>query len=521
MKILNVLHTIIFAIYPFLFLFVHNLGEISLNNSLLPLISLITFSTLLYLCALFFVKDIQKTSFLISIFLLITFSWGHLYDAVDTLLIREIRPRYTITSFMISYFILAVLVIRTKHSFKNITLVLNVISFSLILILFLNISKFITLNIKGIEIPDHKQIQSSRKLNESTVKRDIYYFVFDRYGRADILKDIYNYDNSKFIDSLIKRGFYVAEQSSSNYLNTLHSLSSSLNLTYLTFLNEKFGSENKSPKPLYHLIQNHIIGQYFRSIGYKYYHFGSSWRPIAYNKNANFNYENESASSQSYQVLEIIFNKSLLSLVFDKIKLSDVIRKFLNKDIRLWKRERTIDMFEKLEKVINIDDAKFVFFHILLPHDPYVFDSNGNFIQYEEAKLLSEEILYIKQLKFTNLKIINLIDTILANSELSPIIIIQSDEGPYPRGYNNKNPNPSNYSLSNLRQKFGIINAYYLPEVDTSVLYNSITPVNSFRLILNLYFEIDIHLLPDENYTSNYVYYYKYKNVTKYIREYE
>ena len=45
-----------------------------------------------------------------------------------------------------------------------------------------------------------------------------------------------------------------------------------------------------------------------------------------------------------------------------------------------------------------------------------------------------------------------------------------------------------------------IFNAYHLPGFDTSQLYQSVTPVNSFRLILNHYFDTKFPLLPDKNY---------------------
>ncbi len=60
-----------------------------------------------------------------------------------------------------------------------------------------------------------------------------------------------------------------------------------------------------------------------------------------------------------------------------------------------------------------------------------------------------------------------------------------------------------------------ILNAYYLPGVDKDILYPSITPVNSFRLIFNLYFDTNFELLPDENYAfvdGRHI--YKFFNVT-------
>ena len=48
---------------------------------------------------------------------------------------------------------------------------------------------------------------------------------------------------------------------------------------------------------------------------------------------------------------------------------------------------------------------------------------------------------------------------------------------------------------------FPILNAYLLPGVDAKqVLYPSISPVNSFRQLLNTYFGTQLDLVPDESY---------------------
>jgi hypothetical protein len=52
--------------------------------------------------------------------------------------------------------------------------------------------------------------------------------------------------------------------------------------------------------------------------------------------------------------------------------------------------------------------------------------------------------------------------------------------------------------LDQLLAKFRILNAYFLPGVSHRHLYPSITPVNSFRLVFNLYFHAGLPLLPDD-----------------------
>ena len=54
------------------------------------------------------------------------------------------------------------------------------------------------------------------------------------------------------------------------------------------------------------------------------------------------------------------------------------------------------------------------------------------------------------------------------------------------------------------RETLPILNAYFLPNGGEKYLYPDITPVNSFRLILDLYFGTDLGLLEDRSYLTNY-----------------
>ena len=49
-------------------------------------------------------------------------------------------------------------------------------------------------------------------------------------------------------------------------------------------------------------------------------------------------------------------------------------------------------------------------------------------------------------------------------------------------------------------KKLGIINAYYMPNGKKDSLYSSISPVNTFRIIFNSYFNAKYDILNDESY---------------------
>ena len=80
------------------------------------------------------------------------------------------------------------------------------------------------------------------------------------------------------------------------------------------------------------------------------------------------------------------------------------------------------------------------------------------------------------------------------NSEIDPIIIIQSDHGSeFPDSATRENK---------IREKMANFNSYRLPNGGQEILYDEITSVNSFRVIFNYYFNGDYDLLDDKSYWS-------------------
>jgi hypothetical protein len=127
---------------------------------------------------------------------------------------------------------------------------------------------------------------------------------------------------------------------------------------------------------------------------------------------------------------------------------------------------------------------KFALLHFFVPHDPFVFSPDGEFIEIPE----DARIGYLNSVQFINKEIIPVVEALIRDSTLPPIIIIQGDHGP------SQVPGTTEF------QRMAILNAYYLPYNGNTSLYASITPINSFRLILNLYFGQEMELLDDISY---------------------
>jgi len=151
--------------------------------------------------------------------------------------------------------------------------------------------------------------------------------------------------------------------------------------------------------------------------------------------------------------------------------------------------------------IVTTNVFPYNFAHMLIPHDPYVFDRDGNYLTATQSGKRTPEVNFVDHVVFANKQAEALIDQLLSASEIAPIIILQADEGPHiPRGTDRSSKWNAASEEELLAVKARILNAYYLPGVKKDALYQSISPVNSFRVLFNLYFNTNLELLPDKVY---------------------
>jgi hypothetical protein len=304
---------------------------------------------------------------------------------------------------------------------------------------------------------------------------DIYYIILDAYSRSDVLMDIYGFDNSKFIQSLTDLGFYVAECSQSNYATTDLSLSSSLNFDYVQNLSDGFQPDEAELMNLFKLLEDNAVKRSVSKMGYKTIAFASGfswaeWRDV-----------NKFIAPPYGPLTE--FETVLLLSSYARI-LDDLgIINFDNIHAERY-RERTRLVLESFDELSNLPGPKFVFIHLIVPHTPFAFDREGNPIAPDQTNPIDG---YVDQVLFINKFILPGLKTLIEESESPPVIILQGDHG----------------QLNNDKAaQVKILNAYYLPDGE-ELLYRSISPINSFRVIFNSFFGTEFPLLPDVSYYSN------------------
>ncbi len=340
---------------------------------------------------------------------------------------------------------------------------------------------------------------------------DVYYIILDGFARADVMRELYGLDEEPFLKRLESKGFYVARRSTANYCQTPLSLSSSLNATYLNGL---MPAEWHDTSPLSRWIGDGAVVRTLKGLGYRFVTFATSFQHTEHPE-AEFYLSPYGYSSP--------FHHMLLDLT-PLAPLAPVPRM---RDSYTISRDQTLFVFDKVPQIARWGAPTFTFAHVLSPHPPFLFGKNGEDVSPRDVPYVlndgeifrewyGDRAVYIAgyrdQAAFLLDRAERMIDQILANSPQPPVIILQSDHG------SGLGLSTKSVEQTDLHERMSILNAYYLPEKGREALYESISPVNSFRVVFNAYFAAGLELLPDRSYFSTWDEPYEFIDVTDRVR---
>ncbi len=318
---------------------------------------------------------------------------------------------------------------------------------------------------------------------------DIYFIVFDGYTSSKTLAEEFSYHNDA-IDSLLTRNnFYTSVDSRSNYNFTAFSLASTFNLDYLSREN---GTGYVYPKVVLKAVktlQNNSIVQFLDQKGYVFRNFGRfklEYMPLTDHSFFDFYY------------FDLIDKQTFTARVNRDIGWNFKIKNIFTGKFRVPKGhirekklhiERNQTSFDKLIQELNSksDAPKFVYAHLMLPHEPFYLKEDGSLVD-DSALLfntLDQRAAYIGQVKYSNRLLQQIIELSGQSTNRNRVIIIEGDHG------------YRFYDQHNLDKEFPNLNTYYFSDHDYSMLYKSISPVNTFRVILNKYFCHQLPMLAD------------------------
>ena len=489
-KLLNVLNApwyfAFFAAYPVLALLSHNISQVRYTAGIRPLIISVVAASLLFLLFRLIYRDWHRAAFATAAFTILFYTYGQVFDQLQQKW-KIPLPAWLGGSWLVITAIALVWAGLRRARFQGAALTLNIISLGLSLYA---VSQVVQRSLPPAGQTDqptdpHAPIQTLH-IPSGQTPPDIYYIIPDSYGSNDLLKANLQYDNSTFISDLEKMGFYVAKCSQSNYPRTDVSLGSSLNLDYLQNLNDKFTPKNEDRTQLWESILHSTVRYELEEAGYKTVAFATGFAFT------------EETSADLYLSPSLVWSpltefEILLIRTTPLRHLQDAGLVNLEQIDGERYRERTKLVLNDMKMLAKMTGPKFVFIHLVIPHPLFVFAPDGSPTDpslFMDANGIYSEENYYKgyrnQAAFISPQLVKAMSTLLADSPNPPVIVIQGDHGPW---------------LQNGSDQFKILNAYYLPG-HNNLLYPTISPVNTFRLIFDTYLGADYPLLKDTSYDS-------------------
>lgn len=323
---------------------------------------------------------------------------------------------------------------------------------------------------------------------------DIYHFVFDRYTSEPVLAEHFGFDNSAIGLFLEERGFFVARDAFANHPRTAHSLAATFSMDYLDWLS----GDPRIPGDGWHvphaMLADHRVGRFLKAMGYELAQFGSWWNGTYWSRIADLN------RPHGFSEFAMLYlRRTVARPIFHLLPRMPLTMRLDWDNAQCQRVAPQVAEIEALGDPAGAaprDRPLYVFAHILVPHGPFNFTAEGGCLSQSESFARGEAQGYLDQIAYANRLIKGLVERLLAPERRPPVIIIQSDEGPFPR----RQPGIpwQEASPAELQIKSGILNAFYFPDGDYQALHERISPVNTYRIVLNHLFGTDLPILPDK-----------------------
>jgi hypothetical protein len=468
--------------------------------SLLSVQTIITFflyyvllASLLLIIGRLLFKSFSKGGIWTTTLLIPFFFFGAFHDLLKSTAITRVISSYTI---LLSFLLITMLVYTWyfkkkmglfEKAHKYFTILFTIlVSMELVLI----VQKTITNNQEN-NIAHNNESINPIPTCDTCQKPDIFFIVFDEYASSRSLQRYFGFENSLIDSSFKKNNFYIARNSRSNYNLTPLSIGSTFNLQYFNRALENGVTDCITVLRSWQSFKECRLPELLAKSGYAIHNFGLC--DFHNYPSSTYRYTADAEGLALYQ--ETLWGRIERDILWNisKLKLS-----FLDKAVTKQHRQQQTTFIERNRKNWQLtlqelkaqnEQPKFVFGHIMMPHTPFYLDKNGNRTNDFSSiyKNINTPGAYIEQLIYTNTWIDSILNATNRNFSRPRVVIVEGDHGyrdwPMIPGQRDKH--------------FMNLNTYYFSDKDYSMLYDSISPVNTFRVVLNKYFHTKLPLLKD------------------------
>ena len=421
------------------------------------------------------------SSFLMAFYLF----FGAIHDFLGD---HHIPHRYTLA---LAGFVLIgiVLVVRRRRDLRSFVFFLNLL---FLVYLIVDTGGIISKAIKRGAFPAPSYpLQAGASGCDTCSRPDIYFLIFDEYSSSDVLDKVYHYDNGSLDSFLHREGFSIQRSSRANYDMTPFSIASLLNASYLNDIGDPDSLDLGSYKKINLSVKYAAVPAFLSSRGYRivnYSPFDLDGHPSVQHQPFIFSGTKLITNGTLPHYFEDELNWVIGKWLVDKhiIGRSRISQPYFDQVYH--NNERMLRLAEE-ESVKPSAQPRFVYVHVFMPHRPYVIDSLGRWNNTNAVGMNDSTIReYLGYLGYTNARAKTLVSAIKRNTGGKAVILFMSDHGfKYRPNANDRMPASAFYNQ----------NAVYFPGGGYSALYDSISGVNQFRVVLNKLFGQKFPLLKD------------------------
>lgn len=472
-------------------------GFLSVKFVALNFLSILLGILITYAIAFPVFRNRKKASVFTFFVGLICLVFGYLHDSLKHFNNLQLLTKFTVLLPLLTLIFSALLIylLKRKKDFDELYLFLNLL---FVILLFSEIPNSIKRqrldksvhNLIDFRFNAANEYLPSQKTADS-LKPDIYFLVFDALPSSRSLQSDLGKNNYHLDSFLLQHGFYVASAAKANYNWTIHSLSSTFNMDYLPswispVMNDPkaffWGSASILNNSLFSILQEEgYLTKSFQPVSFS----NPDWPGVPYFNGLKENhYYYKTLPGRIYR--DLFWNYSKVDVAFIKERQMQII------DTRNNEKKKYFDITKALVKnsCSQKGGPKFIYGHFMLPHEPYTFDNNGKVKTAEQTIVARKEDdagAFFNQVLFADKVIQELVTYIQQNNRKNTIIVVEGDHG-----YRTSDGDKAGYTFKNM-------NALYFPDKNYSLLYDSLSPVNTFRIILNKYFKAGLPILKDSS----------------------
>jgi hypothetical protein len=450
----------------------------------------------LYLLLYVIYRDAIRPAFVATYLMAFNFSFGYVQDLLTAALPMLSRYRVILGVAVLAGILLVISLGRRPKKFSRPIFFLNTLLLAWLLtdgiLLFIGMGRPLT---DGLFIAPSPGAGSAllssppgdiRSTDKDHPGPDIYFIIFDEYASTASLKKCYGYDNSGLDSFLLQKGFHIQYNSHSNYHETPLCMASIFNMAYLGWRAPGYICSEHAYASCEGPIRHNLVMKFLAARGYSIVNcsqFDLDGHPAVVTQ--------RTLPLRGRLIEEATFMYRLANeLGWHHYERWPFLHRFLH-HIPYETLDNDQVLLEKTMATVRVPHRApaFVYAHLEIPHLHFVYSAEGRLrtpAELSPTDPAGKAAGYTGYLPYTNDKLKTLISDIQQNTKNQAVIILMGDHG-----FRNEVPDKGYLNF------FQNLNAVYFPDNDYHLLYDSISGVNQFRVVLNKFFDQKMPMLKD------------------------